>query len=175
MPMIIPNTNSYNEKNHVSVVFSVTVDFNSLGCYRFGRLKPSTLYDFSEKDEIHGFSENQRIRVTYETLRNDIVAIINNELEPIAKIASDNSVQSVDVLETREGSILVLFQAVLNAMQFVSGIKDFYESIELIRNLTNTHIRHRLDAKYGNYFNVDTAILAHSNKLPLCADRKSVV
>lgn len=99
-----------------------------------------------------------------------IVAIINNELEPIAKIASNNAVQSVDVLETQEGSILVLFQAIFNVMQFVSGIKDFYESVELIKNLTNTLIRHRLDANYGNYFNVGTVILAHPSKLPLCTD-----
>ena len=58
-------------------------------------------------------------------------------------------------------------------MQFVSGIKDFYDSIELIRDLANTHIRHRLDANYGNYFKVDTAILAHPNKLPLCTDTVS--
>lgn len=101
---------------------------------------------------------------------NVIIAVFNDDLEPIVKIASNNAVQSVDVLEKREGSILVLFQEIFNAMQFVSGIKDFYESLELIRNLTNTHIRHHLDANYGNYFNVDTVILAHPNKLPLCAD-----
>ena len=173
MPKISPNNDSYNEKNRISVVFSVTVDFNSSGHDKFGRLRPFSRYDFSEKEEIRGYSENQRLMVSYEALRSDIVTIINNELESVAKIASDNAVQSVDVLETREGSILVLFQAVFNAMQFVSGIKDFYESVELIRDLTDTHIRHHLDANYGNYFNVNTAILAHSNKLPLCTDAES--
>lgn len=170
MPISTSNTDSNNEKNHISVIFSVTIDFNSSGYRKFGRLKPSALYDFSEKEEICGYNKNQQMTVAYETLRNDIIAIINNELEPIAKITSNNAVQSVDVLETREGSILVLFQAIFNVIQFVSGIKDFYESIELIRNLSNTHIRNRLNANYGNYFNVDTAILACSNRLPLCAN-----
>lgn len=170
MSGINPNTDSHNEKNYISVVFSVTIDFNSSGYLKFGRLRPSAQYYFNETEEIHGNTNNQQMIVTYKTLRDDIVAIINNEMKPIAKIASNNAVQSVDVLETREGSILVLFRAIFDTMQFVSGIKDFYESVELIRNLTNTHIRHRLDANYGNYFNVDTITLAHPNKLPLCAD-----
>ena len=170
MPIIIPNADSYDERNRLRVVFSVIVDFNSSGHRRFGRLQPSARYDFSERGEILGYSDDRHKMVTYEELRDEIVAIIKNELEPISKIASNNAVQSVDVLGTQEGSILVLFQAAFNAIQFVSGIKDFYDSIELIRNLANTHIGHRLDANYGDYFNVDTAILAHPNKLPLCTD-----
>lgn len=171
MPIIIPNTDSHNERNHISVVFSVTVDFNSSGYHKFGRLRPFAHYDFSdEMEEIHGYVKNERMIVTYETLKSHIVAIINNELEPIAKIASKNAVQSVDVLETREGSILVLFNAVVDVMQFVGGIKDFYESVELIRNLADTHIKHRLEADYGNYFSVDTKVLTHSDKHPLDTD-----
>ena len=170
MPITIPDENLYDEKNCLSVVFSVTIDFNRVGHHMFGRLRPFAQYNFNGEDSIHGYSENRQIIVSYEQLKSEIVAIINDELESISKIASNNAVRSVDVLETREGSILVLFQAVFNAMQFVSGIKDFYESIELIRNLTNTHIKHRLVASYGNYFNVDTTILAHPNKLPLCTD-----
>jgi len=170
MPIKFPKTDSFNKENQTSVVFSVTVDFNSSGYHLFGRLRPSASYNLSREDKVFEYSENRPMMVTYETLKNNIVVIINNELEPIAKFASNNAVQSVDVLETREGSILVLFQAVFNAMQFVSGIKDFYESIELIRKLANVHIKNRLDANYGDYFDVDTTILAYPSKLPLCVD-----
>ena len=172
---------SYNERNHISAIFSVTVDFNEKGKRMFGCLQPASVYHFQEP--LHGkpfYSESDVLRASYESVRENIVDTINNDLELIAVTTSDGAVQSINVLETRRGSILVLFEVTFNAMQFISGVKDFYDSIKLIKELANTHIKNRLQASYGDYFDVDTVSLTQQEEkvkqhIPLSGNKRAAI
>lgn len=146
------------QSREVNAIFSLTVDFNRYGYCRYGKLKRFKAYSFNDT-----ISEQSSTKITYEKLKDFIVNTIKHELRPIFLAGTDCPVRSVDVIETYEGSILVLFKVAFNALQFIGGFKDLYDSIKLIKHLTNVHIKQRLNENYGQYFKVDTKVLTYQS------------
>ena len=67
-------------------------------------------------------------------------------------------IKDIRVTADYEGSIELVFVVLFNTFQFVSGMKDFYDNVRLIRNHSKKYISRRLDEKYGYVFNVNSDI-----------------
>ena len=101
------------------------------------------------------FFKNEK-KVRYEEVVSFITSVINDELKSKCQKGVNLPIESIEVVTTYEGSIVVVFSAFLNILQVVSGLKDLYDSIEIIRVLANEHLNKRLKAEYGDYFYVYT-------------------
>jgi hypothetical protein len=65
-----------------------------------------------------------------------------------------------------EGSLVLVFSAIFNTIQFISSIKDVYDVAQLIRDLAEERIEKRLNKEYGEYFDVSV-----KQRLPLKPDK----
>ena len=59
-----------------------------------------------------------------------------------------------------EGSIEIIFTVVLSFLELVGGLKDLYDSVHLISEISERHIKKKLSDKFGNHFRVDTYVIA---------------
>ena len=74
------------------------------------------------------------------------------------------SVNNIEVLEVYKGSIKILFSVMFNTLGIISGLKDLYDCIELIKELANIHVTNRMDAHYGDVWDVNTRIVVPSER-----------
>jgi len=131
-------------RENIRSVFSVSIDLNrNYGDNRSRELSPGGRYYFEEKQ-----SNN---KVSYETIRDFVVNVIKGDLSEVCKKYVDVSIQ---VDGEHEGSLVLVFSAIFNTIQFISGVKDVYDIAQLIRDLANERIEKRLSKEYGDYFYV---------------------
>ena len=103
------------------------------------------------------YLENER-KVSYSDITNEAERIINNDLK-LQKYLN-LSIQEVQSQSVYEGSIEIIFTVVLNFLELVGGLKDLYDSVHLIREISERHIKKMLSDKFGNHFRVDTYVIA---------------
>lgn len=60
----------------------------------------------------------------------------------------------IEINGSHEGSIVVVFSAIMNIMQFIGGIKDVYDSFDLVRDLAQEYLEKQLYKEYGVDFDV---------------------
>ena len=131
-------------------VFSITIDQAS-NCER---LEPHRSYYYRE---IEG-------KTTYKEIQDFCVGIINKELKTEVEELVPLPIKTIEVKKEYEGSIVLIFQVVFNIFQFVAGIRDFYDSVELIKKISEKHLHKRLKEHYGDVFSVDTRSLTSHDR-----------
>lgn len=141
-------------------VFSLEIDFNSEAEDHNGKLKPGRRYGFPGWSKRADYYSSPSEQLDYErgTSYNDIVDyvvdIINSELQPRFEECIDIPIEKVTVIGTYRGSIKVLFSVIFNVLGVVSGLKDLYDCIELIKEISRAHIKERMDDNYGELFDI---------------------
>jgi hypothetical protein len=118
-------------------------------------LTPSGRYFFKSKRH---YDNRQSEYISYEQIKNFVVDIINDELPGECRQYIDIPIIKIEVKGTHEGSLVVFFTVLFNTLQVISGIKDVYDCIELIRELSEERVERRLREAYGDYFDVATII-----------------
>ncbi|MDR0867794.1 MAG: hypothetical protein LBP75_04870 [Planctomycetota bacterium] len=139
----------------VKAVFSVMVDVN----YNYRNdcgdenayLQPGGRYYFNKYAKSHKNVEGNG--VSYEKISDFITGVITGDLTEVCNQYLDTPVE-LKVNGKYDGSLVLVFSAIFNAVSFISGVKDIYDIAELIRDLAKERIEKRLDKEYGEYFEV---------------------
>ena len=133
-------------------VFSVNIDL----LYEYAeahntQLRPgkSFCYDSQEKEKF-----------TYEDIKKFITKKIETEFRKDFEEISGIPIRHIKVNRSYEGSIELVFTILFNTYQFIAGLKDFFDSIELIKRLSERFIKSRLEEEFNyDMFTVSTSIL----------------
>ena len=142
-----------------AAIFKIHIDFNFEAKEHYGPLQPGGEYPFSRK-------QNDRIiRVSYEEIVRFVTDVINNEIIAEYNKCDLFSVSQIKVIESYKGSITILFSAIFDALGVISNLKNLYDCIELIRELTNIHVTKQLESRYGDFFTVETWTVVPKEKM----------
>ena len=122
---------------------------NSNHYYNSNRLKPDNIYWFNKKER----------KVSYEELQYELAEIIEIELLPeVNKLLKDNIILDVQVIDTDEGSIEIIFEVLLFAgTAILSGI-----IYDLIKYGVKKVLTRRLINNYGDFFNIGVTVISPS-------------
>ncbi|MCL2119928.1 MAG: hypothetical protein FWH27_16035 [Planctomycetaceae bacterium] len=155
---------SNNIEEH-KAVFSVRVDFNYEYRERIRKidkvrkidedeqLRPGGRYYFESNDE-----NKIGVKATYENIRDFVSNVLVGDLANVCNQYLDVPLDvpvKIQVTGNYDGSLVLVFSAIFNTVQFISGVKDIYDIAQLIRDLAEERIEKRLDKEYGNYFKVN--------------------
>lgn len=99
-------------------------------------------------------------KVSYNDIANEAVRIINSDIKPELQKYTDISVKEVEVQAVYEGSIEIIYTVVLGFLNLVGGLKDLYDAVRLIREVSERYINKRLGDRFGRHFKVDTYVIA---------------
>ena len=133
-------------------VFRLTIDFSYRARERFGKLEAGRHYTFSEFGKIRNYQNE----TSYRDIVDYVTNIVGSELKSQCQECIDIPIEQVKVLKTYEGSINIIFSVIFSALGVVSGLKDLYDCIQLIKVISDAHIKKRLEDQYGDWF--DTGI-----------------
>lgn len=106
-------------------------------------------------------SESQ---VSYTDISHEAVRIINSELKPELQKYTDIFIKEVQVQAVYEGSIEIIYTVILGFLNLVSGLKDLYDAIHLLREISERHINKKLSDKFGRHFKVDTYVIVPESR-----------
>lgn len=105
-------------------------------------------------------NEGSNEKVSYNDIADEAVRIINSDLKPELQKYTDISVKEVEIQAVYEGSIEIIYTVVLGFLNLVSGLKDLYDAIHLICEISERHVNKKLSDKFGRHFKVDTYVIA---------------
>jgi len=148
-----------------NAVFLAKIDFNDETKRQLGELKPGRGYRLSS---LESNDENKIKEVEYNTIKEKIVGIIENDIKQTINESTIIHVKSVAILGEYNGSIEVLFSVVFTALGVISGIKDLYDSVQIIKEISRTIIKKGLEKERVNYFDVTLKTIS-----PMGADNYS--
>lgn len=142
-----------------AAIFKVHIDFNHQAEECYGPLRPGGEYRFSCK-------QNDRIsRTSYEEIVQFVTNVINNDIIAEYNKCDLFSISKIKVIESYKGSIKILFSAIFDTLGVISNLKNLYDCVELIRELTNVHVTKRLESQYGDFFTVETWTVVPKEKI----------
>lgn len=58
-----------------------------------------------------------------------------------------------------EGSIEIIYSVVLGFLDLIGGLKDLYDAVQLIKEISERHINKKLSDRFGRHFKVDTYVI----------------
>lgn len=138
-------------KKHTDVaVFKMHIDFNPEVKEEYGPLLPGREYRFLRKQREKAFY------TSYEEIVQFVTNVLNNELVEEYNKSTLLHVSQIEVMETYKGSIEILFSVIFDTLAVISGLKDLYDCIELIKDLTTIHVTKCIEREYGDSFNIRT-------------------
>ena len=108
--------------------------------------------------------EGSNTRVFYNDIADEAVRIINSDLKPELQKYTSISIEEIQVYAIYEGSIEVIFSVILGFLQLIGGLKDLYDTIHLIREISERHINKKLSDKFGRHFKVDTYVIVPESR-----------
>lgn len=142
------------KKKQYKAVFRTRIDFNYNGPQQ-KTLHPGGSYYLDK------YSES---RVSYNDISDEAVRIINSDLKPELQKYTDISIKEVQVQAVYEGSIDIIYTVILGFLNLVSVLKDLYDAVHLICEISECHINKKLSDRFGRYFKVDTYVIVPESK-----------
>ena len=105
----------------IKAVYSMHIDFkNKEGEGERYTLKPGHFYNL-----------NNNTKVSYKDIADGVIEIINTELEKELKKYDSLFVKKIEYVETFEGSIEILFTAILQVLDVAGNIMSLYDIVKL--------------------------------------------
>lgn len=146
----------FKRKEHetVKAVFSVTVDTNyeyrnrsfNNGDEEF-HLQPGGRYFFSNR------KKNSEESTSYENISDFVSGVLSFDLVDTCRQYLDFPI-SIVVTGRHDGSLVLVFAAIFDAVSFISGAKDVFDVAMLIRDIAKERVEKRLRQEYGDYFDI---------------------
>lgn len=127
-------------------VFRVRIDFKCDTSHQ-KPLSPGGYYYLDNRSEKE---------VSYNDIVDEAIRIINTELKIELKKYTNFPVKKVQVQAVFEGSIEIIYTVALGFLNLVGGLKDLYDAVHLICEISEKHINKKLSDKFGRHFKVDT-------------------
>ena len=137
------------KKKQYKTVFRARIDFNYDEPYQES-LHPGGVYYLSKHSESN---------VSYEDIANEAIRIINSELKSELQKYTPISIKEVEAQAVYEGSIEIIYTVVLGFLDLVGGLKDLYDAVRLIKEISERHINKKLSDRFGRHFKVDTYVI----------------
>jgi len=141
--------NLFRRRKPIKAIFGTKIDFRDNK--EFGELEKGGSYHIPRRS-------NQEKQTSYDEIKSFATNLIEDELKKHLAKTVGLQIQDIRVTADYEGSIELVFVVLFSTFQFVAGIKDFYDSLRLIRNHAAKYLNRRLEEKYGPVFNVDANI-----------------
>lgn len=138
----------YEEKRY-KAVFRTKIDF------KYNESREESLLPGHTYYLERGFNE----KVSYTNISDEAVRIINSELKPELQKYTDVSIDGVQVQAVYEGSIEIIYTVILGFLNLVSGLKDLYDTVYLINEISELYINKKLTDRFVRYFQVDTYVI----------------
>lgn len=133
----------------IKAVYSLHIDFN----YRNGEGECHTLkpgYTYSLKNN----------KVSYNDIVDRVIKIISTDLEKELKKYDSIFLKKIEYVEVYEGSIEILFTAILQVLDVAGNLMSLYDIVKLIRDITDRYMNKQLRKYYADLFFAKTSILA---------------
>lgn len=142
------------KKKQYKAVFRARIDFN---------------YDEPQQEPLHlgrsyYFDKYSESQVSYADIADEAVRIINSELKSHLQKYTDICIDEVQVQAVYEGSIEIIYTVILGFLSLVSGLKDLYDAVHLIREISEHHINKKLSDRFGRHFKVDTYVIVPESR-----------
>ena len=137
------------KKKQYKTVFRARIDFN----YDEPPQKPLL------PGHTYHLEEGSNTRASYTDISDEAVRIINSDLKPELQKYTDISVKEVEAQAVYEGSIEIIYTVVLGFLDLVGGLKDLYDAVQLIKEISERHINKKLSDRFGRHFKVDTYVI----------------
>lgn len=137
------------EEKQYKAVFRARIDFNYDEPYQES-LHPGGVYYLDKRSES---------KVSYEDIANEAVRIINSALKPELQKYISIYIKEVEAQAVYEGSIEIIYSVVLGFLDLVGGLKDLYDAVRLIKEISERHINKKLSDRFGRHFKVDTYVI----------------
>ena len=128
-------------------VFTVKIDLNRDNKNNGDTLRPGESY----------YAKNER-KFTYDQLKSFAIAAIEKDFPREVEEISGLPVYDIRVNRSYAGSIELVFTILFNSYQFIAGIKDFFDSLRLIRETSDKFLKGKLSDEYGDMFDIHTNI-----------------
>jgi hypothetical protein len=141
-----------NRQSSAKAIFSVTIDFN----YNYRQNRDKDDIRLSPGGRYYLKNKRNETATAYEDISDFVANVIVGDLAEVCNQYLDAPV-TLSVNGRYDGSLVLVFSAVFNAIQFISGIKDIYDIAQLIRDLAKERIEKRLEKEYGDVFDVNVA------------------
>lgn len=142
------------KKKQYKAVFRTRINFNYDEPHQKSLL-PGHSYYLEE-----GASE----KVSYADISDEAVRITNSELKPELQKYTDISIEEVQVQAVYEGSIEIIYTVILGFLNLVSGLKDLYDAVHLIREISERYINKKISDRFGRHFKVDTYVIVPESR-----------
>lgn len=146
----------------MTIEHNVTEDYNEIGsrgerqiCQKiYDNLAPNG--DFRVRFRKQHEQDNNDGMANYSDVRNFCERVINEEIAGELRELVDFPIKEVKVNRTYEGSLIVVFSVLFNLFQFIGGIAGFRDTMVLIRNTVQRHMKKRLNDEFrtNGYFEV---------------------
>lgn len=137
-------------RNTKQAVFALEVDFKYEMKERYGLLKPGRTYFFQKANSI---SKNES-EISYSSIVDYLVNVINSELKSQCQVCTEVPIKQVEVIKSYTGSINVIFSVIFNTLGLISGLKDLYDFVEIIKTMSEAHIKAQMEERYGDLFDI---------------------
>lgn len=137
------------KKKQYKAVFRTRIEL------QYDELRKKTLFS----DESHYPDKYYEEKDLYNDIPNEAIRIINSDLKPELQKFTDILIDEVQVQAVYEGSIEIIYTVILGFFNLVSGLKDLYDAVHLIREISERYINKNLSDKFGKYFDVDTYVI----------------
>lgn len=137
------------KKKQYKAVFRTRIEL------QYDELRKKSLFS----DESYYPDKYYEEKVLYNDISNEAIRIINSDLKPELQKFTDILIDEVQVQAVYEGSIEIIYTVILGFFNLVSGLKDLYDAVLLIREISERYINKNLSDKFGKYFDVDTYVI----------------
>jgi len=95
----------------------------------------------------HGSGNNYK-EISYNEVCQTAENVIHQELKNVLEKYVPFPIETVAVQGIYDGSIVLIFSVVLRIIETIGGIKDLYDTVYLIREISEKHIEKRMHEAY---------------------------
>lgn len=100
----------------------------------------------------------------YKNISDEAIRVINSELKPELQKYTDIPIEEIQVQAVYKGSIEIIYVVIMEVLDLVSGLKDLYDAVRIIQDISERHINKKLSDKFGGDFKVDTHVIVPESR-----------
>lgn len=126
-------------------------------------------YDDSQQKPLHPgglyyLEKGFNTEVSYADIVNEAIRIINSDLKLELQKYTDIFIKEVQVQAVYDGSIEIIYTVILGFFNLIGGIKDLYDVVHLICEISERHINKKLSDRFGRHFKVGAYVIVPESR-----------
>lgn len=101
--------------------------------------------------------------VSYPIVPGNLI-LVNSNLKPEFQKYTDDTIKEVQVQAVYESSREIIYTVVLSFINLTSGLKDLYDAVHLICEISERYINKKQSDRFGRHFKVDTYVIVPESR-----------